>query len=248
MEAQCNTVINLMKPRVFIASPLFNRPQHELLDNVEAILSNNGFDYYSARKHSGSDKIPKDRLKDMSAWDPVFKSNEDGLNECQVMICVLEYAMPKGVSLVIHGHSFVGVEMLFKKIELPDAGTVWEAGYHRAQGKLVIGFHSQKRPEHLNLMLTHGVDGLLLGYEALDTFLNTPDLCKSFLADTDSSYLKYAENLRGMYPFLAKGNNRVIDRSFKIASKGKIGKATRLLRNSCLFNWDSCTDWDQDVE
>jgi len=169
-----------MLPKIFIASPLFNPPQIELISEIEGLLQMYGFDFYSARLHSGSDKMSPEQRKDIRAWDPVFKSNIDGLNECQVMIAVLEYRMPETTGIALLDFDIdsyaddnpwnLGIEEI-KRIELPDAGTVWEAGYFRAQGKLVLGFHSD-RAKHLNLMLTHGCDALVRGINNLDGFLS----------------------------------------------------------------------------
>jgi nucleoside 2-deoxyribosyltransferase len=168
-----------MKPKVFIASPLFNKNQVTIIEQIESALTKNEFEFYSARLHSGSDKMTPDQRKDLRAWDPVYDSNVQGLEEARVMIAVLEYAMPEGQSLKLHfpqeecedemGRPYTeGKPPL--QIELPDPGTVWEMGYHRGHQKLVLGFHSDAA-KHLNLMLSHGVDGLLKGFDALEGFL-----------------------------------------------------------------------------
>lgn len=156
------------KPKIFIASPLFNTAQHEILDQIESILEQHDYTYYSARKHSGSDLLTPEQRKDINAWNPVFDSNRQGLDECRVCIAVLEYAYPEGTTLCVVKNSVA------MQVELPDAGTVWETGYLHAQGKLVLGFHTTKQAKHLNLMLTHGCDGLLTGYGSLHSFLGGP--------------------------------------------------------------------------
>lgn len=169
------------KPTIFIASPLFNPEQIEIIKTIETLLEVNGFDFYSARLHSGSADMTLEQRKDIRAWDPVFKSNEEGLNSCQTMIAVLEYALPEGqrLSLVedVPGYDTgIGEREGFLKehvsLELPDAGTVWECGYHRAQGKLVFGFH-RDTAKHLNLMLSHGCDGIVKGFENLEKLLSS---------------------------------------------------------------------------
>jgi hypothetical protein len=127
-----------------------------------------------------------EQRKDIRAWDPVFESNEQGLNECRVMIAVLEYAMPANKAIhLVEKDVTLSSDMCtdndtgepralypsYNPIELPDAGTVWECGYHRAQGKIVIGFHTDKA-KHLNLMLTHGCDAMIRGFENLEGFLS----------------------------------------------------------------------------
>lgn len=170
-----------MKPKIFIASPLFNPNQIAIIERIENLLTEKGYDFYSARLHSGSDKMTPEQRKDITAWDPVFDSNERGLDECDVMIAVLEYAMPPReypahIQMAIIDNPDLepcGPGTVFTPIELPDAGTVWECGYHRAQGKLVLGFHTDQA-KHLNLMLSHGCDGLIKGWENLDGFLTEP--------------------------------------------------------------------------
>lgn len=171
---------------IFIASPLFNPPQIQLIEQIEQAITRAGHEFYSARLHSGSDKLTPEQRKDLAAWDPVFESNVRGLDDADLCIAVLEYRQPEEVRLeLVRYDQQKSREAGFKpgdKIpgellalpELPDAGTVWEMGYLAAQGKPVIGFHSQERPAHLNLMLTHGCQGLLLGLPALEEFLQNP--------------------------------------------------------------------------
>ena len=156
--------------KIFIASPLFNPEQIAIIEQIERTITAAGHDFYSARLHSGSDKMTPEERKVLSAWDPIFESNVKGLDDCDAMIAVLEYAMPEDRSL-FRCDRVDGVWQTTASVELPDAGTVWEMGYHRAQDKQVIGFHSKERPAHLNLMLTHGCMGLVLGFGALESFL-----------------------------------------------------------------------------
>ena len=134
------------KPRVFIASPLFNPAQIAIIRDIETLLAENDFSFYSARLHSGSDKLTPEQKRDLRAWDPIFESNVQGLDDCDVMIAVLEYAFPDGQQLVLQDRRGLdaGADSIDTVLELPDAGTVWEMGYHQAQGKLVLGFHSNK--------------------------------------------------------------------------------------------------------
>lgn len=189
----------MSKPKVFLASPLFNKEQHLLLDKVEGLLAKYGFDFYSARHHSGSASMTAEDRKDMAKWDPIFEANVTGLNECQVCLANIGYQQPEGTRLAIlrkllpHEHYFTPDPRVFLQCgstipadsqlhgngphlatfaELPDAGTVWEMGYMHAQNRLVIGFHPEAQPAHMNLMLTHGCDGIVTGYDNLETFLS----------------------------------------------------------------------------
>jgi hypothetical protein len=120
-----------MKPKIFIASPLFNPEQIEIITQIEDLLRIHGYDFYSARLHSGSDKMSPEQRKDIRSWDPVFESNIRGLDECRVMIAVLEYAMPKNRAISVleldtdntdesNPYGF-GVRK-YTPIELPDSG------------------------------------------------------------------------------------------------------------------------------
>lgn len=181
---------------IFIASPLFNPPQIELIKQIESAISAAGHSFYSARLHSGSDQLSPEDRKNLKAWDPVFDSNVKGLNAADMCVAVLEYRQPEGVELGIRTKKWdmhesdpdVPEWTWVHGVELPDAGTVWEMGYMSAQGKPVVGFHSEKRPEHLNLMLTHGCKGLLLGMDALQRFLTNRTADAPVLRTEDFSW------------------------------------------------------------
>ncbi len=169
----------LSMTKVFIASPLFNTPQHAILDHIEGLCEQRGLKYYSARKDS-EPFVPKgDEKKNPAAWDKVFDNNEEGLQESWLMIAVLDYALPEhfqiGKGFNVH-HTEYGVKMSeFLPLSLPDSGTVWEMGYFRGLKKTVVGFHPTRKADDLNLMLTHGCDGLISGFHALEQFFQYPD-------------------------------------------------------------------------
>lgn len=173
----CPEENNTMKIDVFIAAPLFNAPQIELIQEIEYAVSDSNKTFYSARLHSGSDTMTAEEKKIMSNWDPVFQSNVDGLNAAELMIAVLEYPMPDDTALLLWRDSKEKPgEALVTNVQLPDAGTVWEMGYFRALGKPVIGFH-REQSGHLNLMLSHGCDGFLK---------DTVDLLRYLSGDTSA--------------------------------------------------------------
>lgn len=220
------------KPKIFIASPLFNGPQIETIIQIERLLSDYGYDFYSARLHSGSGKMTSEQRKDINAWDPVFDANEQGLNECRVMIAVLEYALPEGDKTELFqrgahvGMDFDGEPEYASKrtrIELPDAGTVWEAGYFRAQGKLVLGFHTNQA-KHLNLMLSHGCDGMIRGFGNLRTFLGGSD-----------------------FPAGLPITQRLTSRAYRMLgyyADFNLPKSAQILLDATLFDWSAVEQWD----
>jgi nucleoside 2-deoxyribosyltransferase len=164
-----------MQKTLFIASPLFNPFQHGIIGRIEDLCIAKGIEFYSARKDS-EPFVPKgEDKKNPDAWDKVFQNNEEGLQACHIMIAVLGYALPENQKFGLAtgvDHSFEhGVRMAdFKHVEIPDSGTVWEMGYFRALGKPVIGFHPTRRADDINLMLTHGCDGLISGWDSLTDF------------------------------------------------------------------------------
>lgn len=184
----------MARPKIFIASPLFNPEQVDIIKAVETLCESRGLDYYSARKHSGSNHLSPEDRKSHSKWEPVFESNEQGLRDADLMIAVLEYALPEEVELGLRRTQILdelspeilrnaGVNsgdtprtrQTFTPIEIPDAGTIFEVGYFRAMGKPVIGFHSTKPSANMNLMLTHGCHGMVSGWENLALFFAHPD-------------------------------------------------------------------------
>lgn len=155
-----------MDTKVFIASPLFNEPQIAIIREIEEALNRAQIPFYSARLHSKSDQIPPEERKNPRAWDAVFDSNVQGLNTSTHMIAVLEYAYPPETSLNVIS-SISGAEVVRTPISLPDAGTVWEMGYFHALRRPVYGYH-RDQAGHLNLMLTHGCSGMVVGTDQLN--------------------------------------------------------------------------------
>jgi len=182
--------MNNAKPRVFIASPLFNPPQIEIIHRIETLLENNGFPFYSARLHSGSAGMTAEQRNDPEAWVPVFRSNVEGLEECHMMIAVIEYALPRvsqNAAIPIAGEQQgmgIGIPYLVGNggftlrnvktlIEVPDAGTVWEMGWFHRAGKPTVAFHTSGAKK-LNLMMSHSCDGFIRGWDKLEQFLAGP--------------------------------------------------------------------------
>lgn len=159
--------------KVFIASPLFNAEQHEILNTLESLLQEHGHEFYSARHDSEGLLPPKEMRGNHEAWKPVFQNNLDGLNDCDVMIAVLNYALPSNQRIILSKEIYDkdwGLHLEEKEIELPDSGTVWEMGYFTAFGKPVYGYHPTGG-SHLNLMLTHGCTETITGEGNLRQFL-----------------------------------------------------------------------------
>lgn len=168
------------KKTIFIASPLFNPEQHGILDTIEELCTKYGYGFYSAR-HDSEPFVPKgEDKKNPEAWDGVFLNNQEGLMKCKLMIAVLQYKLPYGKTLGVATGLQPGFEhgvrmSDFTPVDMSDNGTVWEMGFFRGQGKLVVGFHPEKPITSLNVMLSHGCDGLISGWENLARFLEGPN-------------------------------------------------------------------------
>lgn len=162
----------IMEPvNVYIAAPLFNEPQLDLIDAIEKAIESSGKTCYSPRRDSGSILMTPEEKKVMSNWDPVFNSNVEAIHKADVMIAVLEYLMPPDMELLLFRDDQNNPgEGRFSAIRLPDTGTVWEMGYMRALGKPVVGFHTGETGQ-LNLMLSHGCNGFLKSMDDLDRYL-----------------------------------------------------------------------------
>ena len=171
------------RPRIYIAAPFFNHPQQAIVSKIEGLLDRTGFPYYSPRLHSGSHLIPPEHRKDRSLWKSVLDSNIQNLYNCDLVLAVIEYAMPPGIELVPvatepgivrdgkHIRSMIASPKLdVKAIELPDAGVIWECGMAFAINRPVIAYHSNKSPDELNLMLSHTIQGFLSGWSSISAF------------------------------------------------------------------------------
>lgn len=167
-----------MQPKntqVYIAGPLFNPAQITILEHIELMCEIASTPHFSPRLHSEPYLPPPEDRAKPEAWDRMFGMNVNAIEKCGVILAVLNYAMPDymqvGVGTHVHEFDHQTVMANFKPLYLPDSGTVWEMGYARGTGRIVVGFHPDKKPEHLNLMLTHGTVGMLCGWDALETFL-----------------------------------------------------------------------------
>lgn len=198
--------------KIYLAGPFFNEVQVTELIKIENVFEDRRIQIYSPRLHSGSHRMTPEQRKNRSNWDSVYRSNIDAMHSCDIMLAILDYQLPKGreVHVVdnydgytinpITGHEMVDSLI---KLQIPDTGTVFEMGYFNALQKPVIGYVSQM-PKSMNLMLTHGVHGVVEGAKNLLKFLtpgtpNYPDSWTEMLAQytADRKY-DYAENYRQM--------------------------------------------------
>ena len=176
-----------MPLNVYIAAPFFNAAQNDTVTAIEDVLQQSGHTFYSPRIHSGSAKLTPIERQTKAAWGPVLQSNIDALHTCDVLLAVLEYAMPEGRVLKVCRSSSHG-EPYYPEgsaLEIPDAGVIWECGYRYALNDmailhvnastneaLILGFHTTQQPRKLNLMLSHTLHGFVTGYEQLQQVMD----------------------------------------------------------------------------
>jgi nucleoside 2-deoxyribosyltransferase len=160
------------KPRAYIAGPFFNPAQVAIIERIEDTLHRMGFKYYSPRRDSGSADMTPEERKDFGAWEPVMQSNINAVYQTHFCIAVVEYALPPEQAAYVVTDDQFGHLVPVRRIEVPDAGTMFEVGAFRMAQKPVALFHSQRMPR-ANLMLSHGATSLLCGWDAFEEFLES---------------------------------------------------------------------------
>jgi len=212
--------------KIYIAAPLFNEPQRGIITTIEDIITASGHKFLSPRLGSEPFLPAPDQKSNPAAWLPLFNWNEDSIQECDLLLAVLAYALPPNERICACKLEpkesattglRVDITIPVRELELPDLGATWEMGLARGLGKLVVGFHPTKKAEHLNVMLTHGTDGLLSGYFALEKFLDA--------------------SLSGYIP------NSIYERSRLTSVYGISGALANLPVKAQYFNWSACEAW-----
>ena len=169
----------MYKEKIYCAGPFFNSAQVAIVSRIENLLTERGYKFYSPRLHSGSANFTPEMKKSREKWAKVFQSNIEQLEGCDVLLVIVEYALPEHQSLRLGWDScdLSSFEPI-SKLELPDIGTIFELGYLACFAKghgnpinqtnqKIIGFHSQKAPSQFNLMLSHSLDGVITGFDQL---------------------------------------------------------------------------------
>lgn len=152
--------------KIYLAAPLFNPPQISLLKEIETALVGMGYEIFSPRLETEKLKVPADVRKDPKAWRPVFNVNVEGLEQCDIMVAVLDYPLPEHTKLCVTTWEPGADHPQLFPVQLPDAGTVWEMGYFFSSYRPIIGYTT--RPLHeLNLMLTQCLVGIVSSVEQL---------------------------------------------------------------------------------
>lgn len=160
---------------LYLAGPFFNPEQIELIGLLEEQIDSRAFQLYTPRIQSPSAQFTESDRKDWNKWQGVLDWNIRAISKADMVIAVLDYLLPPGQTMQI-------IQNLVPKqhiLSIPDAGTIWELGYAYASGKICIGFYSNA-PKQMNLMLSHSLQGAIVGLEAMNRFLDQPaDLVRS---------------------------------------------------------------------
>jgi nucleoside deoxyribosyltransferase len=149
------------RPIIYLAGPFFNVAQIELCRQVKDVLDRNTefsvFWPYEAN--------PKVTISDPAEAVRVFQQNADMVARSHAMIAIVDWELPKDEYIVRmkNGH-------FQERINVPDAGTVWEIGAAWAAGALVALF-SASQDRKVNLMLSQSAVGTAYGLKQLWKFI-----------------------------------------------------------------------------
>lgn len=163
---------------IYVAGPFFNEEQRKTITKIEELFDKKEVEYFSPRKHSEG-MIPKgEDRKNPDMWKPVYDLNIKGVEDSNLVLALLSFEMPEGLSTAIVADkvryestaTLRDSQFVRPLPEFPDSGTIFEMGFANGIGTPVLGFHPTKKLSDLNLMLTHGCTGLVHGWTALEVF------------------------------------------------------------------------------
>ncbi len=163
----------------YLAGPFFNVPQKLWAERIRDLVIGADRHYYAPVEH-----MFQEGIHDKSKATKVFNDNQENLIRANVVLCQLDWLLEDDSELrVIRMQQGTLKSVLSSKLNIPDAGTLWEMGYAcalrnsrnsqlriTAQGPAVIGYVSQKT-EKLNLMLARSCDGFYNGEDELIRFI-----------------------------------------------------------------------------
>lgn len=149
-----------MNKKIYLAGPFFNLEQVSLMEYIEECLDDEGVTYFAPRKESPVvGELTAERASE------ILKANLKGIAEADVVLAVLDWKTTKNNKVYSEtteptkeGHLRIYKQLL----NIPDSGTVWEAGYAKALKKPVYVFY-EDRPEKINLMISQTASGIIIG-------------------------------------------------------------------------------------
>lgn len=164
----------------YIAAPFFNTAQIELVERIEVRFEKAKVPgFFSPRK---TDTNQKKELTDVDARR-IFDRNNDEMLMCDNVLVVLDWKMPVGLEIwpcEVERQDGTLAKVGRTPLNIPDTGTVWEAGFiyglnFRSKGgqipKNIYGFTERPKGDKVNIMLTQCLDGVIYGLEDLEKFL-----------------------------------------------------------------------------
>ena len=149
------------KPLIYLAGPFFNVAQIELCRQVKDVLAKNS-DFEIFWPYEAN---PKVTISNPDEAQRVFEENDDMIEESCVMIAIVDWVLPKDEYIVrMKGGRFQ------ERLNIPDAGTVWEMGAAWSNGTAVVLF-SNATNRKVNLMLSQSAKGVIYGLNQLWEFI-----------------------------------------------------------------------------
>ena len=157
-----------MATRYYLASPFFNDAQLQSVGRLESIFAACGVRVYSPVTAN-----PGIKIRSAAQAESVFRDNLQGLAACSHMLACVDWLHAPGeyTARIYHAPGRKIADEV-ARLNLPDAGTVWEMGWFYAAEKPVVLFTTQEpHTARLNLMLTQSAAGVVCGYTPLTHWL-----------------------------------------------------------------------------
>lgn len=175
-------------PKFYVAGPFFNERQTQVIQQIETMLDDYGYPYFSPRQHG---PVLEGRPRSMEDAMKVFDSNVMGLLDVDVLLAVADYLLPEGQEL----RAVTPVEddeddMVSDRVDvfaatspalhIPDLGTTFELGLaHGIRMKRdaidnkpeIVLFTERQQIRSINLMLTMCADGTLFSWAQMQAWL-----------------------------------------------------------------------------
>ena len=162
----------LKQKRIYLAGPFFNPIQLKLIQLLEALLKQNGFEVFSPRLSSPSLKAKSTGMTDALAAES-YTLNVAEIRACDMVFAVLDFLLDNEF-LAICGCE-PGREPGDQRQDpvcIPDTGVVWEMGLAVALGKPIFGYYQRMGEGQVpNLMLAQCCAGLVIGHAQLLEFV-----------------------------------------------------------------------------
>lgn len=170
-------------PKVYIAGPFFNGAQLAIIQQIEEVLMDRQYPFFSPRLQPAN--VGPGQITPELA-DKILRTNIENIDDCDVLLAVLDWTMPEHQHLYILGHpmtsgytydyasqaaggpldtSAVRGKHIAGPLNIPDSGTVFEMGYAFAKlghGSFqIFGVTARGPSQKLNVMLARACHGIV---------------------------------------------------------------------------------------